>query len=182
MTQIVTLKKAAALATALASVKIETSTSVTLSIFSTSNVQNEVEAAIADIKLAVETTLEIQSAIYLIRALIGKANEGEINELLTHRAMLDKQLAMLNSVNNNVNPIDYDGVTAQREAKKNQDNTYSAPSLSVTIPTGDFIQPAIKQVKKARISTEDKLTQLNFTKTIELPDDVVKILTDFDLI
>lgn len=179
----VTLKKAAALASTLAAIKVDMPTTIRLSVYSEKDIAEEVEQAYAAIDTAVANALAITEGVYVIRGLIGQANEGEINSLLTSRAAIDKQLAILNTVVNTAKPLDYVALAAQRKSLANQtENMYGGiKTLEITIPTVD-LAPAQKQLKKKRIQIEDKLSQLNFTKTIELPDDVVALLTEHDLV
>jgi S-adenosylmethionine:tRNA-ribosyltransferase-isomerase (queuine synthetase) len=179
----VTLKKAAALAAALSGVAIAASPSLNLSAYSSKNISEEVEYETGVLKASVEKALQIAEAGYSIRALIGIANEGEINNLLTTRAAIDKKLSIINAVHNQAKAPDYDALTAQREVMKTgEQSVYSQKTLSVTIPTADFTTPLLKTLKKERIKIEDKLAQLNFTKTIQLPEEVVSLLTELDLI
>lgn len=180
----VTLKKAAALATALSGIKIEVSPVVALSAYSNKDIAVEIDEATSELTSSVGSAMKIVGAVYAIRGLIGTANEGEINELLTVRAMLDKHLSILNAVNNTAKALDYDALKAQRAVLAAQEpNVYGlAKAMNVNIPTGSFVLPLLKKAKKDRLKVEDKLAQLNFTKTIELPEDVVTLLTEHDLI
>jgi uncharacterized protein (DUF4213/DUF364 family) len=181
----VTLKKGAALATALGAISLPLTTAVTISIFSDDDVRKLADAELAVLSERIGKVASINQAIYHIRALIGEANSKDISKLLTERALIDKQLAAFNPLfQPNVKAVDFDAITRKREAlRTGQENTYrSADAISFPLFTNSLVETTIKQLKKQRIKLEDHLSELNFRETIELPDEVVELLTEFDLI
>lgn len=186
----VTLKKAAGLAAALASVSVLVNTSVNVSIFSDRKVQDVIDEEMAVLTTNLDRALSLVEAVYTIRSLIGKANEGTISELLTERARIDKQLAVLNPLlQPQARKLDIGAFEAQREAARNKGSGESigfgsrtADHMTIPLPTSSLVEGTIKALKKARIRIEDRLAEFNFKTTIELPEEVVKLLTELDLI
>lgn len=185
----VTLKKAAGLAAALASVSVLVNTSVNVSIFSDRKVQDVIDEEMAVLSTNLDRALSLVEAVYTIRDLIGKANEGTISELLTERARIDKQLAVLNPLlQPNARKLDTDAVERQLQSMREKGGESSgfgsrtADTVTVPLPTSPRVESHIKALKKARIRIEDRLAEFNFKTTIELPEEVVKLLTELDLI
>lgn len=184
----VTLKKAAALATALAAVTVPLESSVTISIFSEEDPEKLVTAETAALTDNINKSMAVNNAVYAVRTLIGRANEGQINTLLTERALLDKQLALLNRfVQTNVRPPDWQAVTRQLTALRDQPQAagaYNRPTIAIAIalPTNDLVTDELRTLKKRRIAIDDQLSELNFKTTIELPEEAVALLREFDLI
>lgn len=187
----VTLKKAAALATALAAVSVPLESSVTLSIFSDEDPEKLVSNETTTLTDNINKSMAVNNAVYAIRSLIGRANEGTINNLLTERALLDKQLALLNRfVQTNTRPPDWAAVTKQIASLRDTPQPSggynlggrTANAISIQLPTNDLVTDEIRALKKRRIAVEDQLAELNFKNTIELPEDVVTLLREFDLV
>lgn len=178
---IVTLKKAAALSLALSAIKIDVPLKIEVGAYD--SLPNLFDA---DTQLVrnVEAVLNRNAAVYEIRHLIGVANEGRINELIGIRAMIDKQLAFLNSIPTVTKRPNSDVIErelgALREAPA--DNYGRKKSLTVEVHTASHLEPHVRRLKRLRIGIEDELAQLNYTNTIELPDDVVALLQEHDLV
>lgn len=182
----VSLKKAAALASALAAVSVSIPTGVQASIYSDADLATLIAQAAAAQNDAVKEARNNAMAVYRIRSLIGEANAGRINSLLTERAAIDKQLQILNAVSLVEKQPDIEALTRRLAALRDapQERTYGGRTeeLVIPIPNGNLISPALKALKKERIGIEDELAHLNFTTEIQLPDDVVTILRENDLI
>lgn len=163
----ITLKKAAALSHALGQVKIGLVSTVSIGKYD----------AIPDLTPnydLINDKLDLLAAQYEIRLLIGKANEGRINQLITQRAMIDKQLEFLNQFEDKPKIPDPDRIAQEQADPK----TYGA--ITVKIPY-DVID--IKRgIKRVRLKVEDELAQLNYSTTIQLPDGIVALLQKHDLV
>lgn len=177
----ISLKKAAALATALSALQTPAQPRINLSIYgdnSPEGVKDRIKTVVDEQEAIVAHNLALNAAVYDIRHLIGKANEGRINFLLTERALIDKQLQLLNSIPTTPAP-NFEHLSRQLTARAAMEN----PSTDlVPIPTPMDFSMQIKSLKRERVKIEDELAQLNFTTMIELPEDVVTILTDNDLV
>jgi hypothetical protein len=184
----VSLKKAAALASALAAISVSIPTGVAVSIYAVNSdgeLQALVHSAIEQQKAALIKSQSISGAVYSIRMLIGQANGSKINALVTERAAIDKQLQIVNSVTLVEKQPDIAALGRQLAAlAEAPQETYRgrSDSLVISIPNADLVTPELKALKKRRIAVEDELAHLNFTTEIELPDDVVTILRENDLI
>ena len=183
----VTLKKAAALATALASVSIAVPTTVTFSIYEDqdeASLQKKLAEAISERDTALTSAIAITDAVYKIRALIGRMNDSQgIGPLLTERANIDKLLQIVNAVPLVDTQPNLTSVQRQLTALTTKTDAYSrVEAVSVKLPSADAVSPIVKRLKKRRVQIEDELAQLNFGTTITLPDDVVELLREHDLV
>lgn len=183
----VTLKKAAVLAAAITIPAIETQV-VQVSIFQDENL--DITKLVADAReqqrVELETALQALGARYKIRLLIGQANAAAgIDDLITERALVDLEIAMIEKVKVVDREIDDAMLKRQladmREGNKKTESYNRREGINIPVPN-DFIPPLVKKLKRRRREIDDKLAQLNFATTIELPKEVVAILTDQDLV
>lgn len=180
----VTLKKAAALATALGAATDKFVQEIEISKHTTTPIRDIVEEARSELEYKIDDIQCRIQAHYQLRDLIGKANEGEINELLTKRARIDKQLGVLELFPLRDHP-DYNVLEAKRTELRNgtsKDRYDYSDSIKVQLPTEGWVPPMVSHLKRERLAVEDRLAELNFTTKIELPDDVVRILRAYDLV
>jgi hypothetical protein len=187
----VSLKKAAALATSLTGVAISVPHILNVSIFSedarsAEALQAVVTAAAKDRDTELDRMRTVSRAVFVIRGLIGKANEGEINALLTERAGLDKELQIINAVPAVLKVPDFVAISRQiedmRATPQVGTSSYRPPASAVGVPLPFDPATEVRALKKRRITVEDRLASLNFNTNIELPDDVVAILQGYDFI
>lgn len=182
----VSLKKGAALALALSAVPVKLDHSYNIDVFGAAPTQSDLDIMNNLLLVQVAEAMKLNECVYVIRSLIGKANEGKINELLTERAMIDKALAVLGTLPlRDVSP-NLTALAAKMAATKESLGTSSGygrtPAVTLELLTEPYGKNFAKPLKKRRLKLEDKLAHLNFTTMIELPDDVVKVLTAYDLI
>ena len=184
------LKKAATLATSLAAIVVPLEHTVSISVYSEGDPQKIVEDATKELKTSLDKALDISAAVFIIRKLIGEANQGRINQLLTERAAAEKGLAILNSLATARKPLDFDEIAKRRAALRDKPEVSSGFRLgdsgggviTVLIPTLPLVEKEIRLLKKERVRIEDELAELNFKTTIEIPDEVVQVLRNLDLI
>lgn len=179
----VNLKKASALALALAGVNVQIAHSYALDPYADPPTNEDVDELEGQFNSAVQKALQINEAVYVIRGMIGIANEGRINELLTARAMADKGLAILNAIPQRKGRPNLTALAAKLAAsKEDKSPSYGAKSgITLDLQTSQ-IADIIKAFRKGRVKIEDELAKLNYSTTIKLPDDVVALLTEFDLV
>lgn len=182
----VSLKKGAALALALSSVPIKLDHTYTIDIFGGAPSNDDIQLMNTVLLAQVTEALRVNGCVYTIRKLIGKANEGKINELLTERAAIDKSLAIFNGIPLRDGDPNVTALAAKMLALKEQAPSSMGygkpPSVQIELRTDNFPKDFVKPLKKRRLKVEDELAHLNFTTMIELPDDVVAVLTAYDLI
>lgn len=183
----VSLKKAAALALALGAVSVPIPTGLNFSIYDDPLLlEPKLKDAETQHNLALKRAGDVISATYAIRLLVGQANAGAISALVTERAMVEKQLAMIGKIPIVDKQPDVEAILRRIESLKETPKTssYSSPPDAVGISTQNAteITPILKIWKKRKLAIDDELAHLNFTTEIELPDDVVAILREYDLI
>jgi hypothetical protein len=183
----VTLKKASGLALALSAISVACPTGLNFSIYDNpDHLESRLKDAEVQRDVALKRAADVISATYTIRLLIGEANAGAISALVTERAMIDKQLAMLNAIKIVENLPDVGAilrrVDALKEAPKTSSYSQPADTLAISLENWSVITPQLKHWKKRKIAVDDELAKLNYVTLITLPDDVVKVLRDHDLI
>lgn len=179
----VNLKKASALSLALGGMTVAIPHTFALDPYAEPPTDELVDELEGQFIAAVGKAIEIVQATYMIRGLISHANEGRINDLLTARAELDKVLGILNAIPQRKNRPNLIALAAKLSASKD-DKTPSYGSKAgptLDIPTASVAQ-TIRVFRKGRVKIEDELASLNYSTTIKLPDDVVALLTEFDLV
>lgn len=179
----VNLKKASALALALGGMTVAIPHTFALDPYAEPPTEDQVDELEGQFNAAVAKAIDIVQATYMIRGLIGRANEGRINDLLTARAEIDKTLGILNAIPQRKSRPNLAALAAKLAASKED----KSPSYgSKTGPTLDIqtapVAQKIRMFRKGRVKIEDELAKLNYSTTIKLPDDVVALLTEFDLV
>lgn len=171
-----------------------------LSIFAEEVPSEMVEREQGDLKLELEKAMALTDAGYLVRTLIAKANTATpISDLLAQVAAIDKKLTILSSLSsaagssygavqdtgkaldNRVAFIRAERAVPTATASRNSD------TITVSLATSDseFVSAIDKDIaafKRARNSIKDRLTELNFTTKVTIPEDVTKLMQDNGLI
>lgn len=180
----VTLKKAAALAAALTGLPVKIDHQYSVDPFADPPSQAMVVEFAGKMQTQVEVALGIVDAAFVIRDMIGKANVGKINQLLTERAAIEKKLSIINGIPSRNKGTNLDALTRKVEAGREE----KAPAfgrgngLTLDLETETLILPIQKELKRQKRRVEEELQTLNFNTTIELPKGVVDVLTELDLV
>lgn len=180
----VNLKKAATLSSALASTQIKFEHSFAIDVFADPPTAENAKTAQEGLNNHVILSMNLLAASFMIRQLIGQANADKINELLAARAMIEKQLSILNTIPVRPNGTNIEALTRQIKAARLPDarpNPYGR-GLILELETESILSPIFRKLRRAKRDIDDELQGLNFNTTIEIPEDVVKILTDLDLV
>lgn len=180
----INLKKAAAIAAALSAVKIDLNHVYSVDIFADPPTEDTVKQLRDTLSTQVATYLALIETVFEIRYLIGSANEGRINLLLTQRALIEKQLSVVNSIPVRSAGTNISALQRQLEAFHNKEKaSYVGIKLpTLELETASLVGPALSELKRRKRELDDELQALNFNTTIELPEDAVKVLTSLDLI
>jgi len=181
----VNLKKAAALAAALSSTAIKVDHSYSVDVYGELPTADGLKAAKEVFETQVSNNLVVLTAAYTIRRLIGDANAATVDKLLNLRALTEKKLAFLNALPLRRQDTNLDVLKKKVEAVLAGDQKigYGGPRVpDLEIGTEEFLTPLIKKLKKLKRDLDEELQAVNFNTTIEIPEDVVKVLTDLDLI
>lgn len=180
----VTLKKASALAAAATAIvpTIKFDHSYVVDVYGDPPSDEAIEAANVLLNNQLTNALAIVGIVFRIRQMIGQANTGRIDGLLTARAAIDKQLSVLNQIPVRQQRTNLVALTRQMEALKGNEQKLYGNNLKLDLETFSLVSPLSRQLIKDKRAIDEELATLNFTTTIELPADVVKVLTDLDLI
>jgi len=181
----VTLKKASALALALAGTSIPITHTMAVDPYGDAPKKKEVEALTETLAESIKAQMLITSAVYVIRHEISQANAPRITTLLTARAELTKHLAFLNAIPRRPTAPNLDVLARKLEAvRATPQPGYSNRPVGVALEleTSALVDPLLKEMKRKLRNIEDELASLNHSTKIKLPDDVVKLLTELDLI
>lgn len=187
----ITLRKANALQQnineALRGIKIETQ--ITVSEFE--DVEAKLDQARQELFTDILRTLDLNYALYAIRGLVGDANATEIDGLLTRIAHTDKTIQFNNYLLGGLKQTSLDVLKGKLDKIRAmpEDSARSIYSSRNEVSTGLFTEGDLKGFKSAVLSTkkdkqklQDKVLELNIKTEIELPEDVVTILTKEGLI
>lgn len=131
------------------------------------------------------------SAFYSIRKLVGRANvECGISDKLSDAAYMDKIIADLKSTQTAVAHIDVDQIKARLDKIRKSENTNSrlygiettAATCVLNHDEQNMIKASILQYKKEKQKLNDQILELNIKTEIELEDKIVETLTSEGLI
>lgn len=168
---------------------IQVETNISINEFE--NVNTKLDEATAKLSASLVAIGDLYEALFSIRLLVGKANSEEIDGLITRAAHLEK-LIQLNSQLSNLAPrtnIDVLNGTLDKIRASNSEasSVYGSRynQVNTTVLTGEDIakvKAAVAKFKKEKQKLQDKVLELNIRTEIELPENVVTILTDADLL
>jgi hypothetical protein len=177
----VTLKKAAALAAALSSIEIAIPHTVQVSAFD--DAPDAFDTWGVALREQIEKASVKWTTVYQIRSLIGQANEGKINSLLTERAAVEKLIAIYGSIPSRPSNPSPAALSRQFEAIRNAPGMGGRNvNVPVELETASIVDQPLDELKARKRVLDDELAALNHEISITLPDDVVTILRDFKLI
>lgn len=192
---LVSLRKAAALESALrdAAKGITLSKTVSVSIYSNdkdNSIRTQIEAASASLREGAQDIRDLFTTAYEIRAQIGAENaKNGITALLNERAALDaldRALAGLTAKDRSegLSPEHVvDALAAQRA--RNEKSEYGSTDHVTVSVVGELAAEskaaAVASQKRKRIIA-DELLSLNVSTTVTLSDEVVAVLTKHNLV
>lgn len=180
----INLKKAGALAVAVAAVKTPVNTTFSVDPYGDVPSEESVQNLQQEFRDSVMTTLSLYETVYLLRKLIGEANVEKVNGLLSQRALVEKQLSLMNSIplrekGTNLNVLARK-VEAMREKVDNQ--VYGRNPLTLELETDSLVGPLVRQMKRRLRDLDDELQKANYNTEIEIPENVVEVLKTLDLV
>lgn len=181
----VTLKKAAALSAAVAAATVKLDHAYAVEIYAEPPTEDFVNRARDILQQQIASARTLSAVVFQLRRLIGAANQGSINSLLTERAAIEKQLAIVNAIPVRTQGTNIQALARQIEAIRGQGEAqriYGARAATLELETHTIVSPILRTLKREKRRVDDELQVLNFTTEIELPDEVVKVLTDLDLV
>lgn len=187
----VTLRKANAIQQnineALRNIRLEPTVSIT----EFEDVETAINQANEKIFNEVNRQVDLNLALYTIRGLVGQANSAEIDGLLTRIAHNEKMIALNNHLLSSPKRVALDVLKGKLEKIKSipEDTIRSVYSRQTEVSTGVFSDDALKvfkttvlNLKKEKQKLQDKVLELNIKTEIDLPEDVVAILKQEDLV
>ena len=178
----VTLKRASALALALTSIEIAIPHTVSVSAFD--DAPDAFDTWGVELRSQVDKVEQKWATVYAIRSLIGKANEGKINELLTERAATDKLIAIYSGIPSRKTNPSVAMLNRQFEAVRGAQPGVIArnQNINVELETSSIVDQRLDELKARKRMIEDGLAGWNHDTSITLPDDVVEVLRTFKLV
>jgi hypothetical protein len=126
-------------------------------------------------------------ALYQIRGLVGDANTASgINAMLIYVARLDKEIAFSSKIASMSPRLSKKSITGKVDELVSSENYYGGSNEN---QTSIFDQEKIKEttkvlskMKKLKRESQDKLMELNIQTKISISADVVKTLSELDII
>lgn len=156
------------------------------------NVGEEFVKAEKNILETYERAVNLNSALFTIRSLIGAANAKEINNLLTTVALTEKLISLNNVLSTAQKSIDrsvIEGKLSKIRSSSSTDDSSVYRRLMSEVTTGVFDEASIKKfkanglkLKKEKQKLQDQILELNIKTEIELPESVVETLKAEDLL
>lgn len=180
---IVNLKKAAALAAAVSATSVKFDHAFNLDVYGDPPQQGHVDQYRENLLNQIGTAMVLTEVAFKIRRLIGEANIGRVNDLLTRRANVEKKLSILNQIPVRQQGTNLASLARQVEAFRGAENKpYGAKMPGLELETASIITPSLRELKKTKRDLDDELQAVNFNTTITLPEDVVGVLKTLDLV
>ena len=188
----INLRKAAALQSeitkAIAGVKVEGQLTVTEF---TTDLTGAIDKARTSFVDAINRKSALNAALYEIRKMVAKANaEVGVNDVLNEVNLLEAKMAILGAAANAQPAKSFDEIHGRIQKIKSAVQTESTrlslygerynnvESPVLTQAQIDEYKDAVKNLKRIRQATQDKLLTLNVSNYITLPQDVVSLLQD----
>jgi len=158
----------------------------------TQNVREALDKASLEYNLAIAKKVALNSALFKIRASVGKANvESGINDVLAQVQELEALIGIKNAVASSQVRKEISEINARIEKMKGTTNErsvlygdrYNNVETSVVSQSDiDQAKVELKTLKRFRQELNDKLLQLNVNTLITLSEDTVVTLKDEGLI
>lgn len=183
----VTLKRASALVLALSAVIDKTVIPSALAInpFSDAPSEDRITESYSELHLSTGGLLNTIEAKFQLRMLVSEANEGDVNRLLNRRADVEAKLKVLQAIPSRTKGSSLTAVERELVSKRESPNTMGIGrnhNVMFELETKSFLSGLIKPLAKEKREIDDKIQQLNFSKEITLPEEVIAVLTSLDLI
>jgi hypothetical protein len=180
---IVNLKKAAALAAAVSATTVKFDHAFNIDPYGDPPQPEHIERYRENLLNQVGTAMVLTEIVFTIRRLIGEANVGRVNDLLTRRARVEKKLSILNTIPVRQQGSNLVAIARQVEALRGVENKpYGVKVPGLELETASLITPFLRELKKNKRDLDDELQAVNFNTTITLPEDVVGVLKTLDLV
>lgn len=183
----ISLRKAAALQQEILAAVPALKTSAEVSIFEALPAAVISQAAI-DLTKAMELRSSLMDALYEIRDAVAAANvSAGIHALVSRRARIEKDIAVLNTVSASLaRPAD-SVILAKVERQRNSDSNHYSYSETVNfnvLPQAslDSVKATVASLKKEKVAIQDQLLELNIKTNIKLSEGTVSTLSAADLI
>ena len=193
----VNLRKANALAKSLQdeALKQNAPHAVTFSIYAESpDIKAELASAGEALRTALSDALALTAASYAIRGLLGKAfHTSGINDVLTEKALLDRQEKMISAVFAHAPRLSHDVDLAPRRLQALIDQhsaaqaagtrCVAADSLNLSVQAESYagLEDQLRDIRRRKTEITDELLGLNTAHRITLPEDVVALIERFKL-
>ncbi len=182
----VNLKKAAALAAAVSAMTVKFDHTYQTDLYGEAPDEASIAKMNGILINQLNNALALVEVVFTIREQIRLANtQSGVSELLTARAKNERQLAILNTLPVH-GPIDLKRISTMHgiaQAGLVGDQKYGGPKAPIVqLETASLVNPILSAAKRTKRKIDEELQSLNFRTEIELSADVVKVLTDLDLI
>lgn len=190
----ITLRKASALQTAIVGFLTTQQIPTTVVITQYENVNDALGKARANVDSHLESRTKLLAIQHEIRSLVGEANADNINQLLTDRAWVAKQLETTQAL------LKPEFVTPEADILHGKFKALTEPAIRDSrvlsyshapseLRVGVFSQEAfdgiavaVGSLKRQKVGIEDALLNLNITTTIEISDGSLEFLRKLNLI
>lgn len=186
MSMSVNLRKAAKLASSLLAVKSLASPSISFSRFDAIPTPLLIDQEREKLLATVYEETETIEAAFAIRHLIGQANQAEISTLLNGLACVSACLVYLKKGTIKAEkPSNLPAFVKRMEeaAVRPPENNYLPErDLVFVFDVREETEDSVLRLERTKREIEEKLQALNFTTTIEIPDDIVEILKKNNLV
>ena len=169
----------------------EMSTGINVSIYA-ADTRTEIISACGTTVPLIDQILALGNARYIIRGLIGTRNETSgLNALMIKERILNDGLHALVTLKRNAKVVkesDRDIMVNKLAALKEKQATdsYGRDSYTVAYAVSEeeyaMYLGQIKETKKHLDVVADECATINLTETIQLPDEMIELLNDQDLI
>ena len=190
----VTLRKAAALQSAVSNLINELSVRPTVSVDDESSIEEELSTANEEFRNDLRRIRDLVKVKFSLRTSIGEENHSSgVSKLLTEEREISELMHELERVVDRTDGRHYTAEQIQAKFDKHNQraalsgSSYMSRSISVetdllTKPEVAELRKEILALKRVRQATNDKVLEINVSNRITLSDDEVKLLSDEGLI
>ena len=184
------LRKAHALETSMLAKSIELDSDCDLSINFSHYAANLSEIVLQTQKKFAQGSkdiLELINASFVVRRLLTAANnKAGINDLLSEKAELQRQESFLNKYRR-ATAVDIDLEQRKIDAQKARTelNRYGNDSSAINCANQeiiDYVKSELDRISRRKVEIADLLLGKNLTETVDIPESVVDIATEYGLL
>jgi len=149
------------------------------------NYNEKLEEISQDLRNYVKVRERIADVRQLLRRIIKAHNSERVDSILDSLSYEQRLLKIYSNLKGDLGKIPVEEVVEnlRKRAEKADEDSWRRPEITLSsLDSYEFLDGKIKECKKAIMVLEEQLTEVNLSTKITLPDDVVRVAEELDLL